>query len=197
MKKAKDKPVKTRTNAEHTRNNAEKEQNIKKEIPHSSALVQHNSTFIEWQAPEFEYVEKDVSWYWMGLIVSILLLAAAVWQKNFLFAIFVVIAYLAVIYSAGQRPAIWKFTIDNNGVEIDPMKGKSVASKIYNYEDIEGFDIWDKELVLKVNKKISPYVKMIFPADKEKEIKEFLAKHVPESEYEIPISDSLSKLIGF
>ena len=49
---------------------------------------------IVWQIPEYEYRSKDVSWYWISLIAAIVLFAFAIWQKNFLFAIFVVIAFL-------------------------------------------------------------------------------------------------------
>ncbi len=184
MKKVKNKPIKAKVEKVEP-------EKIEVEIPKEKSLL------IEWQAPEFEYKEKDVSWYWIGLIIAILLLAFAVWQKNFLFAVFTVVAYLAVVYSAGQKPAVWKFTLNEKGVEIDPQKGKSIASRFYKYEEITGFDIWEKELVLKTKKKISPYLKMNFPAEKEKEIKEFLIKHIPEEEYDISISDSFSKLVGF
>ncbi len=184
MKKAKNKPVKAKVEKV-------KPEKVEIEISKEKPLL------VEWQAPEFEYIEKDVSWYWMGLIIAICLLAFAVWQKNFLFAVFTVIAYLAVVYSTGQKPAVWKFTLNEKGVGIDPQKGKSIASRFYKYEEIAGFDIWEKELVLKTNKKISPYLKMNFPAEKEKEIKEFLVKYIPEKEYEVSISDSFSKLIGF
>jgi len=155
------------------------------------------SLLIEWQASEFEYKGKDVSWYWISLIIAICLLAFSVWQKNFLFAVFTVIAYLVIVYSGGQKPAVWKFTINEKGIGIDPQKGKSIASRFYKYEEIVGFDIWGKELVLKMNKKISPYLKMNFPMEKEKEIKEFLVKYIPKQEYNASISDSISKLIGF
>ncbi|MFA5098620.1 MAG: hypothetical protein WC461_00135 [Candidatus Paceibacterota bacterium] len=184
MKKAKNKPVKEK---------ADKIESEKIEIK----TPKENPLLIEWQAPEFEYREKDVSWYWMGLIIAFCLLALAVWQKNFLFAVFTVIAYLVVVYSGGQKPAVWKFTINDKGVEIDPQRGKSIASRFYKYEEIIGFDIWEKELVLRTNKKISPYLKMIFPKEKEKEIKEFLAKYIPEEEYNVSIADSFSKLVGF
>ena len=186
MKKAKDKPHKAKV------------KKIKVELEKIEAKnPEEEPLLIEWQAPEFEYREKGVSWYWIGLIIAICLLAFSVWQKNFLFAVFTVIAYLVIVYSAGQKPAVWKFTINEKGVEIDPQKGKSIASRFYKYEEIAGFDIWEKELVLKTNKKISPYLKMNFPAEKEKEIKKFLIKHIPEEEYDVSISDSFSKLIGF
>jgi len=186
MKKAKDKPHKAKV------------KKIKVELEKIEAKnPEEEPLLIEWQAPEFEYREKGVSWYWIGLIIAICLLAFSVWQKNFLFAVFTVIAYLVIVYSAGQKPTVWKFALDEKGVEIDPQKGKSIASRFYKYEEIAGFDIWEKELVLKTNKKISPYLKMNFPAEKEKEIKEFLIKHIPEEEYDVSISDSFSKLIGF
>ena len=39
-----------------------------------------------WEAPEFEYREKEVSWYWISIIAAALIIAFSVWEKDFLFA---------------------------------------------------------------------------------------------------------------
>ena len=47
---------------------------------------------IIWQAPEFRYRHKDESWYWLTIMATAVLFLISLWQKNFLFAIFAVIA---------------------------------------------------------------------------------------------------------
>lgn len=156
---------------------------------------------IAWQAPEFEYQPKDVSWYWLSLIVGIILIALAVWQKNFLFMVFVVIAWLVITVMANRFPTVWEFKIDEEGISIVLPNEKS-GGKFYPYTEIEGFNIHSggedyKELVLKTKSKLSPYLKInIHGADEEK-IKDFLLKFLPKEEYNQSLADSFSKLIRF
>jgi len=184
----------TQTHTDYTRTNTEK--SLRK-----SALSPRESAYIEWQAPEFEYYRKDVSWYWLSLIVSIILLALAVWQKNFLFAVFVIIAWLVIVYSANRLPNVWSFKIDEKGIEISLPKTKD-NQKFYPYSEIEGFDIHPasdqyKELVLKVKSRLSPYLKVNITANDEEKIKNFLLKYISKEEYNSSLADSFSKLIRF
>jgi len=170
------------------------------EIEHTEKIVSEKSA-ISWQAPEFESRPKDVSWYWLSLMIAIVILALAVWQKNFLFAIFVVIAWLVIIYLSRRLPTVWQFKIDEKGIEISLPKSRE-ARKHYPYAEIDGFDIksnGDKyqELILKLKTKLSPYLKInIYSADEEK-IKDFLLKFLPKEDYNVSLADSISKLIGF
>ncbi len=150
---------------------------------------------ISWHAPEYEYSPKSSAWYWTSLFLALVLIIFALWQKNFLFAVFVFIAELIVFAVADKHPKIWEFTINEKGAYI----GKN---KFYPYDQIEAFDIHMNEighdqLVLKTKKKISPIVTInIYKEDQEK-IKEFLKKYIPHEEIEISFGDVVSKLIGF
>lgn len=165
-----------------------------------NTTLQNKPVFFEWQAPEFEYQPKSVSWYWLSAIIGIILIALAIWQKNLLFIIFVVIAWLVIIASANRFPTIWEFKIDEKGINIALPNEKSSA-KFYPYAEIEGFDIHFggeqyKELILKIKSKFSPFLKInIYFSDEEK-IKNFLLKYLIKEEYEQSFSDSFSKLIG-
>jgi len=172
------------------------------EIPRGSALNPHKSASVEWQAPEFEYQPKDVSWYWLSLMVAVILLALAIWQKNFLFAVFVIIAWLVVVYSTRRFPPVRNFKINEKGIEIILSKQAGANNKFYPYDEIWGFDIHAvseryKELVLKLKSRFSPYIKINIPADNEEKIKSFLLKHISKEEYNDSLVDSFSKLIRF
>jgi len=165
---------------------------------------------IIWQAPEFEFQKKDVSWYWMSLIIGIILLALTVWQRNFLFAIFIVVAWLVVVYSASRAPTNWNFKLSEKGIEIYLSEKDEAARKFYDFKEIEGFDIYINtaagmneapkkygELILKIKKRFSPYLKINFPSSDQEKIAEFLQKYIPKEEYSESLVDSFSKLIGF
>lgn len=157
--------------------------------------VQKEETLISWRAPESEYIPKDVSWYWLSLILSIVLLALAIWQRNFLFAVFIVIAWLVVVNVAGRFPPVWEFKLSDKGISIG-------QNKFYSWNEIAGFDIHEtgeehKELIFKFRSKISPLLKVNFPKEMEEKISRFLSKHLPRGEYKDSVADSLSKLVRF
>lgn len=156
---------------------------------------------ISWQAPEFEYNPKDVSWYWLSLIVAIILLAFSLWQKNFLFAIFTVIGWFIVVNWASRYPTIWEFKIDDKGINIK-LPSQEKVNKFYAHSEIKGFDIWEgnekyKELILRMKSRFSPYLRISLPPGDEEKIKKFLLKFLPQEEYGDSVADSLSKLIRF
>lgn len=149
---------------------------------------------IAWEAPEAEHIEKSTTWYWASMAVAIVLIAIALWQKNFLFAVFIVIAELAVFMFAGEKPKIWEFTIDEEGVTIE-------GHKTYKYSTITLYDIHQfsdeyKELVLQTTSKVHHYLKIFIHTEDEKKIREALNKKVPHGEIEVSFMEFLERLIG-
>lgn len=151
--------------------------------------------WITWKAPEFEHVEKSTTWYWGSMVVAIALIAIALWQKNFLFAVFVVVAELAVFMFAGEKPKLWDFTIDDRGVTIE-------KHKTYKYADITLYDIHEfsdeyHELVLQTKSKVHHYIKIFIPVDRDEEIEDLLNKKVRRGEIEVSFLEFVERLIGF
>lgn len=167
----------------------------------SKSVFSRYESVIEWQAPEYEYYSKDVSWYWLSLIASIILAAVALWQKNFLFAVFVAVAWMVVINFANRSPDDWKFKINGKGIEIEPLK-EGIAGKFYPYDEIAGFDIHPsvgscRELILKFKSKLSPYLKININPEDEEKIEKFLAEFIPKEKYPESLADSFLKLVRF
>ena len=72
----------------------------------SQTEKQEDKFEIEWQAPEYFHYQKDVSWYWLVLILGIVTIVFALWQKNFLFAVFVIIAEVLLFYWGRTQPRV-------------------------------------------------------------------------------------------
>lgn len=159
--------------------------------------------YISWQAPEYEYYQKEAGWYWISLIVGIVLIAISLWQENFLFAVFIVIAWILLINISGRFPTIWEFNLDEKGLTIRlPNVDASHKPKFYPMHNIEGFDIHPatdeyKELIFKFKSKFSTYLKINFYSQDEEKIKSFLLNFMPHMEYDRNFIDSLSHLIRF
>ena len=171
-------------------------------IRENQRLDPHKSAHIVWEAPEFEYTHKDVSWYWLSLMVAIILLAIALWQKNILFAVFVILGWFVIVNVAKQIPPIWEFRIDEAGIHLRNPSEKNHLGKTYMWQDLEGFSIFDglvdhKQLVVKSKTRFSMFVKINFPEEKETEIETLCATFIPKEKYEESVVDHLARLIGF
>ena len=165
--------------------------------PTGTAVVAQDEpegVMIAWEAPEAEHIEKSTTWYWASMAVAIVLIAIALWQKNFLFAVFIVIAELAIFMFAGEKPKMWDFTIDEQGVTIE-------GHKTYKYSTITLYDIHQfsdeyHELVLQTKSKVHHYIKIFIHAEDEQKIREALNKKVPHGEIEVTFFEFLERLIG-
>ncbi len=150
---------------------------------------------ITWSAPEYRHYDKDISWYWLSLIGAGILFLVALWQGNFLFGIFIILAETLILFWAREFPKYIQFKIDNKGVRIDKMKN-------YLYKDLEGFHVLEEsdgvsELILKTKSKLHPYVKILLSIGISAEVRELLKNYLEEVEYEESLSDGISKMIGF
>ncbi|PIR04757.1 MAG: hypothetical protein COV57_02690 [Candidatus Liptonbacteria bacterium CG11_big_fil_rev_8_21_14_0_20_35_14] len=88
---------------------------------------------IEFMSPEFEFFEKDIIWYAVSIFVSTIIVLFAIWQKNVLFAVFIVIAESILLFFGNDQPRSFKITADKTGLEIGP--------KFYSWNQLESFSI--------------------------------------------------------
>jgi len=181
-------------------------------IKHSAEKARNVSAGVSneiiWQIPESEYKPKDASWYWISLVVAAALVIFAIWQENFLFAIFVIIAFFTLNYLTNRFPVIWEIKMSEKGIFIGLPNSKN--RKFYPMTDLECFDIQSKfeesgeeieeeykRLVLKFRTKLTPFLKINFYAKDEEKIKDFLSQFTTREELPKSLVDSLSELIGF
>lgn len=151
---------------------------------------------IKWQATEFFYYQKNVSWYWLVLIFGIVVMAFALWQKNFLFAVFIVFALILLFYWGRNQPRSVKFKLNEKGLEFD--------KKLHSYEDFEYFAINENtgvdslnQIILKTKGRLKSLMHIYIEKDKMAAVKKELAKRLEEHEYEESLIDSLLKIFRF
>src|SRR3989344_6320247 len=152
----------------------------------------------EWSAPEFEYHPKTISWYWLLAIAGIVIITIALLQKNFLFAIFVLIALVLVWKMGHQHPRYLDFHLDENGLTID-------SGRVQPYEGMDGFAVqkidYDEnglsEIILRRKHRLGTYLRVLIPSRHVGEVKLFLNKYLPEIEYEETLTDHISRLLKF
>lgn len=148
-----------------------------------------------WEAPEYEYREKDVSWYWISIIAAALIIAFSVWEKNFLFGFFIVIAEMLFIVWGNRMPRTVRFTLTENDIETDG--GKSHSLKDFESISVDPLGNDWSEIVFTFRAKLKTPFKVLCPDERVGELRnnmKILLKEVP---YEPTLIDSIEKLLRF
>jgi hypothetical protein len=150
---------------------------------------------IQWEAPEFEYREKGVSWYWLSIIVAALIVAFSVWAKNFLFGFFIIVAEILFIVWGNKTPHMLAFTLNDANLEIGERK-------IYPLKDFESWSAdpaggtWT-EVLFNFRSRVKTPLRVLVPEASVQEIRTNLKTVLKEVEYEQTVLDSIEKLLHF
>ena len=150
---------------------------------------------ITWTAPEFEFREKTVSWYWITIIIAACIIAFAVWERNFLFGVFIIIAEMLVIVWGNRRPPEVAFRLTHEALSIG-------SDKSYQLKEFENWSALDfeggwHEMAFLFKKRLRVPVKILVPSETLPKIRENLNPLLPEVEHHITFSESIERLIKF
>ncbi len=155
--------------------------------------------FLTWRAPEFEYREKGPGWYWLSIFAAVGLMALALWQKNFLFAVFIVVAEVLIVTWGSREPNLVEFKLTAEGLGVGD-------DKLYLYREIENFSLDENsssrwvEMNLRFKRALKPKMKIQLPrGELGKIIENFrnLAPGVKEVEFEESLTDTAERIIKF
>jgi hypothetical protein len=150
---------------------------------------------INWEAPEFEYREKEVSWYWISIIAAAVIIAFAAWQKDFLFGLFVVLAEMLFIVWGNRVPKTIPFTLTDMEIDIGGYKTYSIKEFESWSADSEGEEWID--VLFYFRSRLRPPLALIVPEDELAEIRSNLKTVLKEIEYELTLVDSIEKFLRF
>ena len=151
---------------------------------------------VSWAAPEFEVYERSFLWYLGVFFVAVSLLLISLWQQNFLFAIFIILATSLSIVWSKKEPVNFNIFITERGVKIG-------SNKFLHFNDLSSFSLMDSSqnnlewgrLVLQPKHWFSPLVKIFIPQGKLAQSREVLAKYLKEESYENSLHDELVRFL--
>ena len=150
---------------------------------------------LQWSAPEFAKVERGVFWHLGSLVIAVLLGLFALWQANYLFLLFIVVAEVLILFMGRQKPEIFEYVITHEGIVVDERM-------VYNFKTLEAFAISDDnlseyvELVLDTKKQLAQHVRLLMPRTLTAEAHALMSPRLPEFIYEEGIGDILMKRFG-
>ncbi len=150
---------------------------------------------ISWEAPEHEHHERDVFWYFFMAIAATLLVLLALWQRNFLFVVFIIIASATLLAWSKRAPRVHHVSIDETVLTIgnfaphvlDSFTGFMIAHA--RQESPE----WGK-LLLQSKHKLRTHLTILVPRGKLAQVSERLLRQIPQLEYEESAMDAIIRL---
>lgn len=153
---------------------------------------------LEWRAPEYTDRPKHISWYWISIVVAVLILIATIWQRNFLFAIFVVLAEILILTWGERPPQMVDFLLTEKGLTIG-------GEKFYPWGEFKSFSIEKEEvehldwleIVFFFDSHVKPTLKVRGPQAEIENIHQALAKKLPEVKWEPSLLDALEHFLHF
>ncbi len=151
---------------------------------------------ITWQAPEYPFYKKSVDWYWWFGLVTVGLIALAIYLDNVLFAFVIAIGAFALLLYAIRPPRTLEYEATTRGIKAD--------KKLYPYQTIDSFWIKDggnetaeKTILLQSQKKFMPL--LVFPLGNANidELRQFLLDFMEEQELHEPLGQAIMEWLGF
>ena len=150
---------------------------------------------LSWQAPEFEYRDKDVGWYWISIIVASCIIAFAVWQRDFLFGFFIVIAEILFVAWGDRFPRPVDFRLTDKELVIEDKKLYPMGQlESWSAEPLD--EEWT-EFIFNFKAKLKTPLRMLVPASMVEDIRKNLKTVLKEVEHQPTLLDALEKLIRF
>ena len=97
-----------------------------------AAMIVSQDRFV-WEVPAFHKPERSKAWYFGLAVLSVLLIAYAVWTANFLFAFIIFLSAIIMLLVGSQEPRDVLVQVGDNGIVVD--------GKLQLYQDIGNFGI--------------------------------------------------------
>ncbi len=150
---------------------------------------------IRWEAAEYEFIPKSTGWHAGIGVMTLALVGIALWQQNFFFAIFILIAGIMVIILGNRHPEVIGFVLNEDGIHIG-------EAAFYPFEKLEGFSIRERphrsdELILRRKIAVNQLVHISIEPEMISKLRAFLEQHLPEEEHEPSFLESLTDILGF
>ena len=150
---------------------------------------------MKWEAPEFEYREKEVSWYWISIIVAALIIAFSVWQKDFLFGFFIVVAEMLFIVWGNKVPRVVLFTLTDAALDIGGFKTYSMKEFESWSADTDAGE-W-ADVIFYFRSRVKTPLAVMVPSEKVGELRTNLKGVLKEIDHDPTLVDSIEKFLRF
>ncbi|HNZ86332.1 MAG TPA: hypothetical protein PLD95_01420 [bacterium] len=93
--------------------------------------IEKGNTLLSWHFPEFEKPERTMTWYIVLFVGAAILVLWAMIEKNFLFAVIIVMSVIIILLLNRKEPVELNINIMEAGIQI--------GKKFYMYKEMKNF----------------------------------------------------------
>ena len=149
---------------------------------------------ISWEDYEYAYYERGPGWYWSVYLIAGAFFIGAILLRNFLFAIFIVLATLTSVLYAKRRPDVVEFSVNRSGIREN--------KKYYPYGMLHSYWIDDTsrefpKLLLLSKKAFVPLIVIPLANTDSEAVRNIVSNYLPEKIQQEPISSKIMEYLGF
>ncbi|MEA2113443.1 MAG: hypothetical protein U9P63_02185 [Patescibacteria group bacterium] len=149
---------------------------------------------LEWSAPEFFYFEKSEIWFVVSGLITLALFVLALWTRNILFALLIILGYISITAYAIKKPRNIAINIGPQGIKID--------NTLYPYDNLKSFWIFYeppelKEISVLSRKKIMPHIKIPLGNQDPNEAKKVLIQYLRKKKQDESLIDNIARQLRF
>lgn len=149
-----------------------------------------------WKITAHEERERTGRFYTVFFVILALLIVFAVWQKSFLFGIFILLAAGTILFLSGQRADVLSFRLTDTHLVLGNRESEYPYTSMHYY-DLHSFSDTDRELFIVFKEKFRPLLRIRYYKGDEEKIQDILAlKNIPRRTIEPSFLDIFSKIIG-
>ncbi len=150
----------------------------------------------EWEGREYDHNPKSADWYWALGIIAVAGTVTAGLFGNFLFAILIIVAAIALAFHAAQEPPLHRFRLVEQGIvigdELHPFERMASFSVL---EDIEG--TLPPMISIKTESWLSPHLIIPLAGVDADAVYSYFLQHVDEDEHNHSFVDLVAAWLGF
>ncbi len=160
------------------------------------AASEEEQLLLAWDIPAHREQERTGTFYAIVFAAMVLFLLFAIWQKDFLFGVFVILATGTVLFLSSQQANVHTFTMTDSHI----IMGDHESS--YEYTHFTAFDLYefspdDVELFLVFREKLRPMLRIrVYRADRAKIQEILIGKKIVQKKIEPSLIDIFSKIVG-
>jgi hypothetical protein len=149
---------------------------------------------IAWEASEYVHHEKNMGWFVVLAIATLLLVAFALFViKSYSFALLIPVMAATIIVFARRPPRILHYNLTAQGLDID--------GKHYSYHDFRAFAVIQDgplySIMLIPIKRFMPSVNVYFPEEHGEAIVDSFGKILPIEDHDLDFMDQLVRKLRF
>ena len=149
---------------------------------------------IEWDAAEYASHDKELTWYGVMVLGSIIIAAVVyLFNRDIFTSIIVLFALIGIVYASGRKTRNLHYSLDSGGIQVD--------NKYYAFHDFRNFSVSEEGatngIILIPLKRFVPAINIFVPAELEDRVVGKIAQILPMEQHKVDVIEKMMRRLKF